>query len=371
MGHLEGDLSVMPVSDVVVWLANRQMTGHLVLEQETVRKELAIENGMAKRAASNDAREYFGQFLMHLGLLTEDQLERAYATQRETRVLLGRILVMIGIVPEEQVIQTLRIKIAENLLDAFRWRWGRFRFSDAASHESRPAVDVSVPLIQIHREGMARSEMWARFRELFPNPSQPLRVAEEHLPSHMTPDTLEARIIDLARNGLDMESITLELHATDYQVASRLLELSRVGAIYPSEGARADSPLPRSTSHDPISDARAAMDRGHFGDAMRHLQDGARLDPGNRAYAEMRQDIEAAASQTDLTNLRTAVPMKLREASADELTAMSSRERYVLGRVDGKRTVQAIIHVSPMHDLEALDILRRLASTSVIKMEGL
>ncbi|MEL6187651.1 MAG: DUF4388 domain-containing protein, partial [Myxococcota bacterium] len=195
MGHLEGDLSVMPVSDVVVWLANRQMTGHLVLEQETVRKELAIENGMAKRAASNDAREYFGQFLMHLGLLTEDQLERAYATQRETRVLLGRILVMIGIVPEEQVIQTLRIKIAENLLDAFRWRWGRFRFSDAASHESRPAVDVSVPLIQIHREGMARSEMWARFRELFPNPSQPLRVAEEHLPSHMTPDTLEARII--------------------------------------------------------------------------------------------------------------------------------------------------------------------------------
>lgn len=366
VAHLEGDLSLMPMGDVVIWLANRRATGHLVLEQETVRKEFAIHHGMAKRAASNDAREYFGQFMIHLGLLTGDQLERAYGTQRETNVLLGRILVMIGIVPEEQVIQTLRIKIAESLLDAFRWRWGRFTFTDVPAHEPRPLVDVSVPLLHLHREGVARSEMWVHFRKLFPDPSQPLEVEDARVPESATSDTLEGRIVDLARNGLDMESITLELHATDYQVASRLLDLHRMGAVYPSSEPRDQVQVPQSNDH--LSDARAAMDDGRLGEAMRFIQDGARLDPANRAYADLRRDVEARARGDDDDRTRSVVPIRLRETTDAELRSMSARQRYVLGRVDGRRTVQAIIHVSPMHDLEALDILRNLEQAGVVRL---
>lgn len=368
MGRLEGDLSVMPLGDLVIWIANRKLSGHLVLEQETIRKEFAIQSGMAKRAASNDAREYFGQFLIHLGLLTGEQLDRAYSTQSQTNVLLGRILVMIGIVPEEQVIQTLRIKIAESLLDAFRWRWGRFSLEDVPAHEPRSLVDVSVPMLHLHREGVARSDMWDHFRRLFPDPSQALEVDEARIPTSATSDTLEGRIVDLARNGLDMESITLELHATDYQVASRLLELHRAGAVRPSQGPSPEDELRLPQSSDHLSDAKEAMADGRYGEAMRFLQDGARLDPANRAYADLRRDVEAQATDVSEERLREVIPTVLRDPRDEELQLMTARERYVLGRVDGRRTVRAIIQVSPMHDLEALDILRRLERTGVVQL---
>lgn len=370
MGRLEGDLSVMPLADVVIWLANRRLSGHLVVEQETVRKEVAIHQGMAKRAASNDPREYFGQFLIHLGLLTEEQLARAFSTQQETHVLLGRILVMIGIVPEEQVIHTLRIKIAESILDTFRWRWGQFRFEDVPAHEPRPLVDVAVPLLHIHREGVARAEMWAQFRRCFPDPSQSLMVDEGKVPPSATPDTLDGRIIDLVRHGLDMEAISLELHATDYQVASRILDLHRAGIVRPQEEedpALREFNGPESGDH--LGEARVALAEGRLGEAIRFIQEGARLDPTNRAYADLRRDIEARAEMgMDDDRVREAIPVRVREPSTRETRLMTARERYVLGRVDGRRTVQSIIQVSPMHDLEALEIIRRLEREGIIRL---
>jgi hypothetical protein len=370
MGRLEGDLSVMPLADVVIWLANRRLSGHLVVEQETIRKEFALHEGMAKRAASNDPREYFGQFLIQLGLLTPEQLHRAFGTQSETNVLLGRILVMIGIVPEEQVIQTLRIKVSESLLDAFRWRWGRFSFEDAPAHEPRPLVDVSVPLLDIHREGVARAEMWAQFRKRFPDPGQPLSVDESRVPSGLAPDGIEARILELARLGFDMESMGLELHATDYQVASRLLELHRAGAVRPEHQDRVTA-VSRGTpeSGDHLSDARLALEAGRFGEALRFIHDGARLDPANRAYADLRRDVEARAQDApDLEQLRSATPERLRAPTSSESRGLTARERYILGRIDGRSTVQAIIQVSPMHDLEAMEILRRLEHDGFIRL---
>lgn len=360
-------MSVMTVPDLIMWLSNRRLSGRLLVEQEAVRKEFAIHDGLVKRAVSSDAREYFGQFLMHMGLLTEEQLQRAFGTQKQTDVLLGRILVMIGIVPEEQVIQTLRVKISESLLDAFRWRWGRFVFEDVPPHEPRPLVDVAVPLLDIHREGLARSEMWERFRRQFPDPGQPLEVVEERLPPSLDPDSLEGRIVQLARAGRDMENITLELHATDYQVASRLLDLDRQGAVRPSRGPASGSSALLPESGDHLSEAQAALAEGRLGEAMQHIRDGARLDPGNRAYAALHRDVQARADlESDDLSLRSTIPSRAREPTRDELRQLTAREQYVLGRVDGRRSIQAIIQMSPMHELEALDILRRLEKQGIL-----
>src|SRR5205823_12338659 len=111
MAEIRGDLSLMPVADLIIWFANRGGNGVFNVELGNVKKQFVFSNGMCVRASSTDPREYFGQFLIHFGMITEDQLQRAFETQRETKVLLGRILVMIGIVPEAQVLQTLEVKI--------------------------------------------------------------------------------------------------------------------------------------------------------------------------------------------------------------------------------------------------------------------
>ena len=348
MGRLEGDLSLMPLADTVIWLANRRMSGQLVLEQKSTRKEFVIEHGSACRALSNDAREYFGQFLIHLDLITADQLERAYSTHAETSMLLGRILVMIGLVPEEHVIQALRIKIAESMLDAFRWRHGRFTFDSEASSDIRRGIEVAVPLLDLHREGIARADMWAQFRRLFPDSSQPLKVDETRVPSASTSETLEERIIDLARNGLDMESITLELHATDFQIASRLIDLHRIGAVRPNATTPAIKQTPRDSAQAPeVESAEPSTPELSV----------------TQTYHRASEPDEIEANK-----LRTQIPVILRIASQDELRSMTARERYILGRIDGRRSVQSIIQLSPLHDLEALNVFRHLRRTGYIQL---
>src|SRR5262249_11881316 len=63
MAEIWGDLSLMPVADLVIWFANRGANGVLNVELGNVRKEFTFSNGACVRAASTDPREYFGQFL--------------------------------------------------------------------------------------------------------------------------------------------------------------------------------------------------------------------------------------------------------------------------------------------------------------------
>lgn len=366
MARLEGDLQVMPLADLVIWLANRRLSGRLVLEQESIRKEVSVRDGAVVRLGSNDAREHLGQFLIHFGLLEERQMQRAFDTQRETQVLLGRILVMIGLVAEEQVIQTLRVKFSESLLDAFRWRWGRFSFENTLPHDPRPAVEVGVPLRDIHREGLARTAMWERFHAVFPDPSQTLAVDWSAVPSTLAHGSMERRIAELASCGSDLEAMGLELHATDYQIASRMLELNRMGALRPAPVSQPDLAPPVS---DHLHEAREALRAGRLGEALQHVRDGARLDPGNRAYVALHRDIESQADvQSGDISLRGTVPRAEREPTEDEAMGFTSRERYILGRVDGRRSIQAIIQFSPMHEVEALDIIRDLAARGILTL---
>src|SRR5262245_26811519 len=93
---LSGDLGTMPLKDLVSYLGNRRASGTLHLKRWPVQKQVWLQEGLVLSASSNQAREFLGQFLINMGHLTEDQFAKAYETQKETRVFLGKILVMIG-----------------------------------------------------------------------------------------------------------------------------------------------------------------------------------------------------------------------------------------------------------------------------------
>jgi hypothetical protein len=372
MGRVEGDLAVMPLTDLAIWVANRRLSGALTVERGSTRSVFTIQDGLLTRAASDDPRLYFGQFLIHFGLLTEDQLQRAFSTQAETNVLLGRILVMIGIVPEEQIIQTLRVKIAESMLASFLWRNGRFAFDDAVLPDGKPAIEVGVPLVDVHREGLARAETWRRFEQIFTNRGHLLEVDEQMVPPYATSQSLEGKILALARLGLSIEAITLELHAADYTIAVRLLELSDAGTVRPREpssGVFNPNFAAASPGNRHLDLAIQALEQQHFGEALHHFHEGAASDPGDPSLGEVRAAFNAAVDQAfESQPSRDAIPMLSAQVAPSVLKSMSAKQRYLLARIDGKRTVQALIQVSPMHDLEALEILRQLEAEGIVHM---
>ena len=230
MRGLSGDFSTMPLKDLVVYLGNRRASGTLRIMRAGVRKLILIRDGQVQSASSNQPREFLGQFLINLGHLSEEQFSKAYATQRETHVPLGKIVVMTGLVPEQTVRGTLLLKFRETLLDMFRWEEGEFSF-DAGAVPETEGVDAHVDLTDVHREGEFRETAWQAIRTAFPSGQLYLALNESRLPEQPRPGTLDFKLMRRIREGLTIDEMAKALHASDFLVYQRLYALYRLQAV--------------------------------------------------------------------------------------------------------------------------------------------
>ncbi len=159
----------MPLKDLAVYLWNRQATGTLTLERESTRKQVTLKDGFVINAYSNLPREYLGQFLINLGHISEEQFNRAFETQKETKVFLGRILVMIGLVSEPVVTTVLNLKFRETMLEAFDWPQDATFSYEQKVEKQTDNLNVKVSLLDIHKESDFRAQAWEQFRAAFPS----------------------------------------------------------------------------------------------------------------------------------------------------------------------------------------------------------
>jgi len=374
MQGLIGDFSTMPLKDLVVYLGNRRTTGTLVLERDGVRKKVVLVNGLVVKASSNQRREYLGQFLINLGHINEDQFNKAYETQKETKVFLGKILSMIGLVPEKVVLNGLSLKIRETLLEAFHWESGTFAFEPAQTVELGDELELQIDLLDIHREGEFRETAWKAIRAVFPHGKVRLLLNEEHLPEPLKPGTLDTRLVELIKEGATIDEMILALHATDFYLYQRLYALYRLEAIAvvppdPPVESLEDTDVEKSLSTSQIVRyARQLLETGNAPEAEHAARKAHSLAPSPET-AELLHRAEALL----LTQLRqelmsATVPSLLVPAEKLKDQKLSAPEKYLLSRVNGTRQLSAIVNASPLQELEALKWFRRFVQTGLVKL---
>jgi hypothetical protein len=373
---------MMSLREVCTHLANRQASGTLTFSQGEISKQVTLVKGQVVNARSNLPREYLGQFLINIGLISEDQFDRAYETQRETQVYIGRILVMIGLVTEEQVIEALSLKFRETLLSAFPWEDGEFAFTPAETSEA-PAeldgVELKVPLEEILGEGEFRESAWQAIRAVFPSGEVRLTLHPEKLPESIKPDSVDARICWMVQDGLTVDEMALALHATDFFLYQRLYALYRLDAVtvrdedeplgepdsvIPEDADEAPNvpaaPKPVLVGLEPTADemaqtARHLLAEGNAVDAAAMAARAVELSPTPELRALKREAELALLGKLrgDLL-LADAVPQLSIAPEAVKQLALTAPQRYLLSRVDGKRTLRAIVQSSPIPELDAL-----------------
>ncbi|HEX8703674.1 MAG TPA: DUF4388 domain-containing protein, partial [Myxococcaceae bacterium] len=367
MRGLSGDFLTMSLQDVVNHLGNRRVSGVLRVHRGGVFKELTIQDGSVVSASSNQPREYLGQFLINMGHLTEDQLGRAFESQRETDIRLGKVLVMKGMVPESTVQSTLSLKFREMLLDAFQWADGEFQFEVLeVTTPSAEGLDVRVELMDIHREGEFRETAWQAIRAVFPSGKARLTVDEKKLPEPRQPGSLDERISSLIKEGMTIDEMALALHASDFHLYQRLYALYRRDAVKVRDEAAApeptQKPLPspqiigsESPVDEILSAARMFLDKSNFRDAEVLARRAYEMVPSPE-NAELLKHAETGLQESLRTVLMDPpqVPTLLVPQAKLKTMPLSAPERYLLSRIDGKRDVAAIVHVSPLHELDAL-----------------
>ncbi len=398
MEGLWGSLGTMPIRDLLEYCAKRQMHATLVCESGALEKNLVLRKGSLVRASSSDPREFLGQFLLNYGHINEEQLEQAFRTQQETKVFLGRILVMIGLVEESVIQNVLALKLRETVLDLLCWDHGQFHLSPDPEEEDDPSIDVEIPLDDILEEAEFRQVAWNSIRQIFPHEGIRLKVSPVVMPNKLE-DPLDIRILELAMEDQSIAEIALTLHATPFALHQRLLALHRAGVLNPvvTEEAKkpeaTDVPLPgaseatgqpseeeaavpttlgkEATVEEIVAQARDFLAKGRYAEArsvaMRAVEVGPQDDSAHSMLKEAEMGMLAELREKLLETPRIPrVTLSQEELKKREFTPA---ERYLLKRFDGTKPLSTVLKISPIKEVEALWMVNSLISAGIVNLE--
>lgn len=161
---LTGDLTVVPLADILTLLQSQQQTGVLTVTRGGAKVELYFREGRVDLAMAVGIPEEFklGRFLVEdSGMNTED-LEQALDDWEEHPTgLIGSNLVKQGAVTMEELHGGLAKQTAELIYELLRWNFGKFTLR-ATEQIAAAAAEASLHLTVdgILMEGFRRVDEW-------------------------------------------------------------------------------------------------------------------------------------------------------------------------------------------------------------------
>src|SRR5262249_33131711 len=218
-----GNLRTMLPGDLLQWLSLGQKTGTLIVTKKDAEKKIFLKRGRVISSASNEPREYLGQFLMSHGYITEPELMKAMQVQSESRIFLGKILVMIDVIDEESLQRLMRRKAEEAIYDIFLWREGDFTFI-GDELPTMEMIPLQVGVTGLIMKGTRRVDEWQRIGLIIPN--------ETLVPAVMKPvaadlDEAQKMIVGAIDGKRSIADIVLESRSSMFVVSETLYRLVR------------------------------------------------------------------------------------------------------------------------------------------------
>ncbi len=125
---ITGNLRTLELAELLQWLSQGTKTGVLLIENDTLQKKIYFDAGKIVFSESNNPYEHLGSFLIRERLIDEATLARAVKLQESTQILLGKVLVTLGSISEEELHDILRRKTEESIYELFSWEEGDFKF---------------------------------------------------------------------------------------------------------------------------------------------------------------------------------------------------------------------------------------------------
>lgn len=375
---ITGNLKTMELTELMQWLSQSKKTGTLVIDDGRVKKEVTFRQGKIVASASTDPKEYLGHFLVSHGFITETELSNAIDMQERTGMLLGKILVTIGAISEEDLNRLLRLKAEEGIYDIFKWDEGAFRFLDGELPE-KTFIPLDLDVTGIVLEGARRVDEWQRIREVIPSTQAiPVSVVEPLDDDSLPPGA--RKVLKQVDDQRTIEEIILQTHSSEFHVCRILFEehqKKRLKIVKP-RWHKPPEPEPVVT-HDSAVDAESLvataakhLDGNAYETALRHLRAARSLEPENKEVQEKVQEGEQRLKKALETEGVTVNAVPELATNLQELTAskISPQEGFMLTRINGTYDIASIIKISPMPQLDALLVFWRLLQQGHITLKS-
>ena len=113
-------------------------SGTLFVQNDGREKEIFFEEGKIFSCASNDPEKFLTHRLLAAGAITPEQRMIANEIKEASQLALGRILLILGAITEEQLVAEMRTKLQDEIAELLEWTDGRYVF-----------VEGDVPSLQL------------------------------------------------------------------------------------------------------------------------------------------------------------------------------------------------------------------------------
>ncbi|HJW14920.1 MAG TPA: DUF4388 domain-containing protein [Thermoanaerobaculia bacterium] len=369
---ISGNLKTMQLSELLQWLALGQKTGTLLIEGHGVQKRLYFQDGRLNFTSSTDRREYLGQFLVSHGYITEEELKKAMEVQEESKILLGRILLMINAISETDLLRLMRRKAEESIYDVFLWEDGTFEFLEEGQQDLK-MVPLSLDLTSIILEGLHRYDEWKRIRARVPDASVvPMVTRPMNLEELSERERVIFPLIDGRRT---IEEIAVQTHNAEFAVARFVYEGLARETMTLAETVPQMRTVATAGSASVETDVENFLQRGKASlredpqAAYRMFKVASDLAPADGRATEAVRDAEReirARLERDGVSGDKVPELAISITELTERT-FSPHEGFVLSRINGIWDVKAVMKISPIKELEVMMIFQRLWKDGVIQ----
>jgi hypothetical protein len=372
MKGIQGNLSTMSVSDLLQFLAVSRKTGMLRFDRAKIVKQIYLEDGVIVGANSNDPKEYLGQLLIHYAKLDEAQLRAALEVQRQHGGRLGEILVSTGVLPQEEVLQILRIRTLDIIYELFLWEDAHF---ELYANERPPDffVRIEVQPTKVIMDGVYRIDEWKRYRTLIPSDRAILELGAGWT-SSLNVSKEVRQILFFVQKRMSVAEISYNMHASPFHIYGQLYDLVDQGIARVAGEAPEDFQAPQVTLAKPetvpnlIAEARSRLSAGDAESAVSTVQKVLDKEPNNseaRALMTVAEDtlIKQMYVHPLLPN---AVPKLIMSEDGVALQPLAPQEAFVLSRINDEWDVKSILSICPFREVDSLRMIKALMDRGII-----
>ena len=372
---LSGNLNTMSFGDLLQFISANQSTGTLQIRKGQILKMIFFEKGRIISSSSSDPKDYLGHFLVSQGIISEEELRIAMEVQRSSKMMLGKILVMGGKVQEDDMVRFLQMKTEETIYNLFLWNEGEFTFY-ADEFVNRIFVRISLDPQVLIFEGVLRRDEWERMRKAFPSNNVVLELTPG-VELDLDETDPQTRLIYSQIDGKrTVEDIATDVHGVEYTVFRVLFALYEAGYLKIARIAEAPTESRvRGGVHTMtqlLAEAKQKLIKGRPEEALDLLRE---IEPQSGEYQTEVVPLMETAEKDTIRDMygQHLPPDKIPHVVVpfEELgqVQLTPQEGFILSRLDGIWDVRSIVSITPMKEVEALRLLKRLIDRGIVGLK--
>ena len=165
---LTGNLQTVSLSDLLQLISAAGKTGMLLVSRDNKKREIYFMKGSIIYATSFGSEdELLGNLVLRRRKILKPDLKRALTLQKLSQKRLGTILLEMGVLTKEELIECLQYQIEEIIYNLFGWNSGEFIFFEG---RLPPADQITTQLntMNVIMEGSRRIDEWIQIQQTLP-----------------------------------------------------------------------------------------------------------------------------------------------------------------------------------------------------------